>query len=168
MSEALFQKLTSPKDPEGDSHMSPATESSQGEDSDAMFPAANDAPSTLHTTSNEQATGELSPPNSQDHPDTNGDEAMDLNGGESAWNMPSQSSHTGNGVGGKGESSMGGDTDYVPGQSWDNPKAREDAQRQWNGLLDKNFSLSEWSPPLYFGLEMLIAGRRAVRRPLRR
>lgn len=131
--------------------MSPTTGSSQGEDSEAMFPAANDALSNLlATTSNQQTAGELSPPYSQDQPDANGDEAMDLTGGEPTWDMPSQTTNAGNGLGGVSESYRMGEAQYVPGQSWDNPKAREESQRQWSGLLDKNFSLSgcsyQWEP----------------------
>ena len=145
MAEGLLKKLRLSKDPEGDSHMSPATESSQGEGSDAMFPAANDAPalSNLHApTSNQQAAGELSPPYSQDQPDANGDEAMDVTGGEPAWDMSGQTINAGNGSGGRSEFAKSAEAQHLPGQSWDNPKARDECQKLWNGLLDKKFSLS--------------------------
>ena len=145
MAEGLLKKLKLSKEPEGDSQMSPATESSQGEGSDAMFPASNDAPAlpNLHTpTSNQQAAGELSPPYSQDQPDANSDEAMDLTGGEPAWDMSNQTMNPTHSNGGRSEFAKSAEAQHLPGQSWDNPKARDEYQRQWNGLLDKNFSLS--------------------------
>ena len=127
--------------------MSPATESSQGEGSDAMFPAANDDPATpnIHAPiANQQAAGELSPPYSQDQPENNDDEAMDLTGGEPGWDVSSQNIiAAGNGISGKSEFTTSTGAQHQPGQSWDNPKAREECQRQWNTLLDKNFSLSK-------------------------
>lgn len=139
-------RLKLPKDQEGDSQMSPATDSSQGEGSDAMFPAANDASSNLHpTASNQQAPGELSPPYSQDQPDADGDEAMDLTGDEPGSDVPGQATNGGMNYGGRNESTKAVEAKNMPGQSWDNPKARDDYQRQWNALLDKGFSLSKFN-----------------------
>ena len=143
----LHKKLRMSKDPEGDSHMSPATDSSQGEGSDAMFPAANEAPAppNVHAPiADQQAAGELSPPYSQDQPDANDDEAMDLTGAEPAWDASTQNINTASdGNAGKSEFARSAEAQHQPGASWDNPKAREECQRQWNALLDKNFSLSK-------------------------
>ena len=141
------QDLTSSEDPEGDSQMNESP-SSHGDDSDAMFPAANDAPgaSSLnqHATPYDQQTAELSPPYSQDLPEANGDEAMDITWSElgPVWGA-SQNTTDGNGRKSDFARSAETATAFQPGASWDNPKARDEWKRQWSGILDKKFSLGE-------------------------
>lgn len=152
-------KLTLSKDLEGDKDMSPATESSHGEgESDTMFPAASDtaAMSNTHAKLADQRTadGELSPPYSQDPPDVTEDEAMDLSGGEPAWEMSSNApiyKLDGNSDGATQDFTAKTGEMYKPG-AWDTVKTREEYQRQWNGLLDKNFSLSEEASSKYFAV----------------
>ena len=146
----LEEKLTLSKDPEGDNDMSPTTESSnEEEEADNMFPAANDnttAPNTQATLADQHpASGELSPPLSQDPPDLNEDEAMDLGDGNTAWETTNNIQSykiDGNGDGATQDRTVNTGNSYKPG-GWDTPKAREEYQRHWHGLLDKNFSLSK-------------------------
>lgn len=129
--------------------MSPLTETSQGEESDTMFPAANDAPAVGNLddqTRHMQAVGELSPPYSQDQGDADEDEAMDLTGGEPALDASSQNMHAGSGNVSvtRSEFARSAEAKHEPGASWDNQKARDEYEKHWHGLLDKNFSLSKF------------------------
>ena len=144
----MVSKLILDQDPEGDEDMSNATAPFHGEEeSDSMFPAANDSSTMLNTQNladHPLSAGELSPPYSQDPPPQD-DEIMDTSGGDAIWEPSSAADlvklneNTGNAI--QNSTKRSGDN-YKPG-AWDTPRAREEAYRHWNGLLDKSFSLSE-------------------------
>ena len=152
LAQAMQEDLTLLPDPEGDNDMSPATESPQAEeDADAMFPEANDNALNSQSTLADRraAAGELSPPRSQDAPDTNEDEAMDLTSGEQAWETSGHFALTSNNGNGTREYTFKSGEQWRPG-AWDTVKAREEYHRHWTGLVDKNFSLSEETPSPIF------------------
>ena len=124
-------------DQDGDSQMHASSPSSQEDDSDNMFPTASDAP-TSQQTSRKEIGRDLSPPRSQDCNQTDGDEAMDLSG-----DPKSTSEEIADGDGITRHPMKGGGSSYEPGSRWNNPKAKEEAQRAWSQLLDKKFSLSK-------------------------
>lgn len=107
-----------------------------------MFPAANDPVATpsqfdeILNTANGPVS-DLSPPASQDPPRPNG-----------ALAQESEAMDTGNGEHGKKENlksdfAKSATSTHEPGGSWNNRKAKDEWQRAWNSLEDKNFSLSE-------------------------
>lgn len=123
-------------DPDGDDQMQASSPSTHGDDSDSMFPIGDEslnAPPTLQ----DDITGDLSPPHSQDLPQVDGDEAMDLSGDHiGAMGTDSQ------GRGLQIDPAQGLEQSSAPGASWNNPKAREEFQRAWNSVVDKKFNLS--------------------------
>ena len=132
-------------DPE-DSHM---LESSSGSDDEAMFPSELDGPtSTLHDNIGALGTqpSGLSPPPSQDLPD-----AMDTAEGSHEMNGADQlmdaaqgiDQSNGNGWEPKSDFAKSAEMTHEPGSCWNNKKAREEWQKAWNQIEDKNFSLSE-------------------------
>ena len=134
-----------PLDPE-DSHM---LESSSGSDDEAMFPSELDAPSSnLHDNLGSLVTqpSGLSPPPSQDLP-----EAMDTAEGSHEMNGADQlmdaaqgiDQSNGNGWEPKSDFAKSAEMTHEPGSCWNNKKAREEWQKAWNQIEDKNFSLSE-------------------------
>lgn len=52
---------------------------------------------------------------------------------------------TGNGWEPKSEFAKSAEMVHEPGSCWNNKKAREEWQKAWNQIEDKNFSLSEYS-----------------------
>lgn len=135
--------------------------SSDGDESEPLFPSAND-PTNAHN--QPQATTfipELSPPTSQDHPDENGwsglqDDDMDItenygspadgklpkhvNPGDLSLNVaPSQPPA-------KEDYETREDAENEPGYAWKNPKAKEEYSRAMEQVVDKDFSLRTICP----------------------
>ena len=133
-------------DPE-DSHM---LESSSSSDDEAMFPSELEPPGLTahdHLAPLETHPSGLSPPQSQEIPeamdtatapghDTNGaDQLMDAAQGMDQSN--------GNGWEPKSDFAKSAEMTHEPGSCWNNKKARDEWQKAWNQIEDKNFSLSE-------------------------
>ena len=134
-------------DPE-DSQM---LESSSESDDEAMFPSELDAPiSTLHDNLGPleiQPPG-LSPPQSQDLHDTmdTAEGTHEMNGVDQLMDAAQGTDQSnGNGWEPKSEFAKSAEMAHEPGSCWNNKKAREEWQKAWNQVEDKNFSLSECS-----------------------
>lgn len=134
-------KLTVPADVDGDSQMR-SSSSSDADDTETMFPEANDPPTPQNNPMLVPfQASELSPPTVQDPPDQNGvgvpsEDLMDL--GE----VQDLSSRNGmdedvmaRGVGLKEEDMR------QPGWTWNNKKARDEYARAMEQVVDKNFNL---------------------------
>lgn len=131
-------------DNDGDSQMH--LSSPESEDTDAMFPTANDPPAppgapTTQTLYAEQRAvydrAELSPPHSQDRFQANGDDTMDLTDGFEA--TAGRSARVQDET---AQYAISTEDSQRPGASWDNPKAKEEYARAYNQVQDKKFSLS--------------------------
>lgn len=119
---------------------SQASSSESQDESDALFPAANDPPVNVNTIYG--GNPELSPPHSRETSPKAAAEAMDTAGGNTA-----------NDVDGPIDSNPMAEpnSDFAksaegipePGACWNNPKARDEYQRQLNLLQDRNFSLGK-------------------------
>ena len=122
------------QDADGDSQMGDRTSPSTASE-DAMFPATNDEPGSSKAINQPILGGDLSsPPPSQEPagPEDAFVETMESIDEEA----PQSSSRLGN----------QSDAPYIPGSGWDNRKARDDYQRAWQSMEDKNFSLSSYTP----------------------
>jgi len=116
--------------------------SSEADDSDVMFPTANDPPTATSQLSEilipaDDPALDLSPPASQDPPPPDFDTAQD---GE-AMDTSDAEHVVKNGV--RSNLSRRAADAYEPGAKWNNKKARDEWQRAWTNLEDKNFSLSK-------------------------
>ena len=135
-------------DPE-DSQM---LESSSSSDEEAMFPSELEPPGSTahdHLVPLAPHPSGQSPPQSQELPDamdtaiplghdTNGaDQLMDAAQGMDQSN--------GNGWEPKSDFAKSAELAHEPGSCWNNKKARDEWQKVWSQIEDKNFSLSEWS-----------------------
>ena len=136
-----------------------ASSSEDDDDSDTMFPTANEpAPSHLNPTLSHIIA---SPPASQDPPDLVGgtnsqDDAMDFaesanaSTGGSVWDQQPKSSGVAGSAGGseRGPVKLGkGETEKEPGYAWNNKKARDEYARSMEQVVDKGFNLSESREP---------------------
>ena len=128
-------------------------DTSSESDDEPMFPSEHVAPSsTLHdnnlTPLETQPSG-LSPPPSQDHlidaMDTAEVQPTKMNGFEQLLDASVQSvdQNNGNGWEPRSEFAKSAEMAVEPGSCWNNKKAREECQKAWNQIEDKNFSLSE-------------------------
>ena len=124
---------------DGDSQM---RSSSSSDDSDAMFPAANEPPTTqTNSVFTQLRQADLSPPSSQDPPDLAGaasvEDAMDITEGVdlAGGNDRGQAALTGEPMEHERE------LEKEPGYAWKNVKAREEYQRAMDSVVDKHFSL---------------------------
>ena len=125
-------------DPDGDAQM--RSSSSSDNESEAMFPSANDPPASQNDTTLAQSRqAGLSPPSSQDPPHLNGTsmdmmeviESEDLPSGE-ASNVQSAATRA---------HDEGQEAEKEPGYAWSNPRAREEFARAMDSMLDKDFSI---------------------------
>lgn len=96
--------------------------------------------------------GELSPPRSNAHPQsqsqTNGflsaplvGDSNDISEDDEAIDMKGESSR---GVGNK----VGVEEKNKPGAGWKNKKAQEDMQRSWDYIVDRDFDIRQFGDPL--------------------
>ena len=136
--------------------------SSEDDDSDAMFPAANEpAPTGLNPTISNLLA---SPPPSQDPADaiSIGDDVMDFteNANANIGGNGSDQTMRSAGVAGSAEGSQKSlnktgnsvkeeDVEKQPGYAWKNKKARDEYQRALEQVVDRNFNLSEWCKSLH-------------------
>lgn len=143
-------------DPDGDSQMHSSPASSDEDDTEAMFPSANEPPSftsyPIHThpafddNPAFDLSSELSPPNSQDpQQDAGWDQSgnvMDLTGSQDGPVENGNSAHA------SGEGNLkrafvtSAEEIHKPGAAWDNKRARDEYGRAWQTVEDKEFSLS--------------------------
>ncbi|KAI4134562.1 MAG: hypothetical protein LQ347_001407 [Umbilicaria vellea] len=140
-------KLTVPADVDGDSQMRTSS-SSDADDTEAMFPTANDPPTPQNNPMLMPfQASELSPPTSQDPPDQNGvglppEDLMDLSEVHNLSNRNGMDEDVlARGVGLKEEDIS------QPGWAWNNKKARDDYSRAMEQVVDKSFSLREFGDP---------------------
>ncbi|KAA6410840.1 MAG: hypothetical protein FRX48_05150 [Lasallia pustulata] len=134
-------------DADGDSQMR-SSSSSDADDTEIMFPTANDPPTPQ---SNPRLvpfpTSELSPPTSQDPPDQNGgglppEDLMDLSGGQDLLNRIGMDEDlVARGAGLKDEDMR------QAGWAWNNKKARDEYARAMEQVVDKGFNLREFGDP---------------------
>lgn len=136
-------------DPE-DSHMLGSESSS---DDEAMFPSELEPPgSTFHgnlAPLEAQPSG-LSPPQSQElhDPMDTAEASHDMNGADQLMDAAQGvGQSTGNGWEPKSEFAKSAEMVHEPGSCWNNKKAREEWQKAWNQIEDKNFSLKEFGDP---------------------
>ena len=123
--------------------------SSSDDDDEAMFPSELDPPgSNLDNdlpSLQAQPPG-LSPPQSQDLHDAmdTGEASHDVNGVDQLTEAAHEIDQSnGNGWEPKSEFAKSAEMAHEPGSCWNNKKAREEWQKAWNQIEDKNFSLSE-------------------------
>lgn len=130
--------------------------SSEEDDSDTMFPTANEpAPARPNPTLSDLL---VSPSPSQDPTDAinRGDDVMDFTGNANASigeNGSDQTTRLAGAAGGAGvnqkplskagNSVNGEEAEKQPGYSWKNKKARDEYQRALEQVVDRNFNLSE-------------------------
>ena len=128
-------------------------DTSSESDDEAMFPSEHVAPSsTLHENNPPphatQPSGRAPPP-SQDHlidaMDTAEVQPTKTNGFEQLLDASVQSvdQNNANGWEPRSEFAKSAEMAVEPGSCWNNKKAREECQKAWNQIEDKNFSLSE-------------------------
>ena len=130
-------------------------DTSSESDDEAMFPSENVAPgSTLHNnnlTPLETQPSGLSPPPSQDHlidaMDTAEVQPTKMNGVVQLLEARTYGIDQSNGNGWEPRSEFAKSAEMAadPGSCWNNKKAKEEYQKAWNQIEDKNFSLSESS-----------------------
>ena len=128
-------------------------DTSSESDDEAMFPSEHVAPSSTLLDNNltplETQPSGLSPPPSQDHlvdaMDTADVQPVKMNGFEQLLDasVPSVDQNNGNGWEPRSEFAKSAEMAVEPGSCWNNKKAREECQKAWNQIEDKNFSLSE-------------------------
>lgn len=123
-------------------------ESSSESDDEAMFPTDLDPPSL--TINESVPTFELeppglSPPQSQELFDSMDTEGSDKMNGADQLMDAAQGLDQSNGTGWepRSEFAKSAEMTHEPGSCWNNKKAREEYQKAWNQIEDKNFSLSE-------------------------
>ena len=120
------------QDADGDSQME--VPSSPSTDSDnAMFPSANEELIPGHSQASQTFAGDFSsPPASQGQAqqNANSEEATEPAGEDGASKTDGYT---------RNEEDV-----FVAGSSWNNKKARDEWQRAWTMLEDKNFSLSQY------------------------
>ena len=127
-------------------------ESSSSSDDEAMFPSEFEPPgSASHGNAapfDGPASG-LSPPQSQEQHDVmdTAEATHDTNGADQLLDA-AQSTNQSNGDTWEPKSEFAKSAEMVhqPGSCWNNKKAKEEWQKAWNQIEDKNFSLSEYSP----------------------
>lgn len=133
--------------------------SSDEDESDALFPTANDPTITLNQPPATTFTSELSPPTSQDPPDQNGyegyhDDNMDLEPPQALRDTEAQEQgHQSDffGVGPSGSNiaqhaqaddyGRSGEEQQEPGYAWNSKKARDEYQKAMESVVDRNFNL---------------------------
>ena len=130
-------------------------DTSSESDDEAMFPSEHVAPnSTQHENKHtplETQPSRLSPPPTQDHlidaMDTAEVQPAKMNGFEQLLDPSAQNVDPNNGIGWEPRSEFAKSAEMAvePGSCWNNKKAREECQKAWNQIEDKNFSLSEYS-----------------------
>lgn len=129
-----------------DNHM---VESASSDDDEVMFPSENEPPgSNLHDNHapvEDQPSG-LSPPQSQEIPDVmdTAEASHGMNGADqlmAAAQGTEQS--TGNCWEPKSDFAKSAEMAHEPGSCWNNKRARDEYQKAWNQIEDKNFSLGE-------------------------
>lgn len=122
---------------------------SSSSDDEAMFPSELDPPgSTSHNNlgSLEAQSSVLSPPQSQELHDV-----MDTAEGSHVMNGADQIIDAAQGIDQSNGNSYEPRSDFTksaemvqePGSSWNNKKSKEEWQKAWNQIEDKNFTLSE-------------------------
>ena len=124
--------------------------SSSSSEDEAMFPSELETPpaSTLQDTIaplGMQSSG-LSPPQSQEPHDAmdTAEANHDANGADQLTDaVQGTDQSNGNGWEPKSDFAKSAEMTHEPGSSWNNKKAREEWQKAWNQIEDKNFSLSE-------------------------
>lgn len=124
--------------------------SSSSSEDEAMFPSELETPpaSTLQDTLAplEMQSSGLSPPQSQEQ-----HEAMDTaeanhdgNGADQLTDAArGKDQSNGNGWEPKSDFAKSAEINHEPGSCWNNKKAKEEWQKAWSQIEDKNFSLSE-------------------------
>lgn len=150
-----LQSLIKPTEPVGDSHM---RTSSEEDESETLFPSANDPPQGEDMASSTIFPTELSPPTSQDPPDPTEwegfqDENLDLiphdapsmarskDGEERSgaiYGLNGNSSHTI-----LTEDYEPGGVENEPGYAWRNAKATEEYTKAMEQVTDRSFNLSK-------------------------
>lgn len=143
--------------------------SSDEEESDPLFPTANESTNTLNLPPPTAFASELSPPTSQDPPDQNGiedfhDDSMDLEPNRTprgtglkeveghpsgAYEISSVEQY-----GLADEHGRGGEEEQEPGYAWNNKKARDEYHKAMEFVVDKNFSLRKI--PTAIGISMMV------------
>lgn len=124
---------------------------SSSSDDEAMFPSELDPPgSTTHDNLAplEIEPSGLSPPQSQElhDPMDTAEASRDTNGADQLMDAAQgieQSNGNGNGWEPKSEFAKSAELGHEPGSCWNNKKAKDEWQKAWNQIEDKNFSLSE-------------------------
>ena len=122
-------------------HSSPSSE----DETETMFPTANDPPTPTTKARLIQAfNSELSPPSSQDPPTShNGapaeDDMMDYTPGQQNGNAAAVREQTV-----MREPSRKMEMGDKPGAAWNNPRAQEEYARAMENVVDQKFNLSEW------------------------
>lgn len=147
--------LIKPIEPSGDSHM---RTSSDEDESETLFPSANDPPLGEEMTSSTIFPTELSPPTSQDPPDpTEWEGFQDENLDQVPPDAPRMArSKDGEGRSGtiyglNGNSSHPllnedceqSEAEHEPGHAWRNAKAMEEYHKSMEQVTDRSFSLSK-------------------------
>lgn len=119
-----------------------SSSSSDADDTETMFPTANDPPTPQNNPMLVPfQTSELSPPTSQDPPDQNGvslpsEDPMDLSGGQDSLNRNGiDEDVVARGVG------LTEEEIRQPGWVWNNKKARDEYARAMDQVVDKSFNL---------------------------
>lgn len=130
--------------------------SSDEEESDPLFPTANDSTNTLHLPPTTAFASELSPPTSQDPPDQNGiqdihNDTMDLEPNRTPRDARAKEvegypsgvheSNSAEQYGPADEHGRSGEEEQEPGYAWNNKKARDEYHKAMEFVVDKNFSL---------------------------
>ncbi|MCJ1401889.1 hypothetical protein MMC11_005106 [Xylographa trunciseda] len=136
--------MSNEEDRDGDSEM---LSSDSENESDSMFPSANDPPTPQNLSANALAqlrSSQLSPPNSQDPFNTSGNMPQ-----EDLMDMSEQQAGElfSTGLGNakailSNEEQM--DLEKEPGWAWKNNKAIDEYERAMDHVLDKNFNLREF------------------------
>lgn len=115
--------------------------SSDGGESDAMFPSEMDPPGAEpldNLTPINQHQSDLSPPQSQDF-----HEIMDTGTNQDIVPESGSAQSMDNGWEPKSEFAKSAELAHEPGAAWNSRKARDEWQRATNQIEDKSFSLSE-------------------------
>lgn len=126
-------------------------ESSSSSDDEAMFPSEFEPPGSVtheNTAPFDGPASGLSPPQSQEQHDVmDTAEASHATNGAHQLMDAAWSTDQSNGIAWepKSEFAKSAEMVHVPGSCWNNKKAREEWQKAWNQIEDKNFSLSEYA-----------------------
>ncbi|MCJ1364097.1 hypothetical protein MMC16_003206 [Acarospora aff. strigata] len=134
-------------DADGDSQMH-SSQSSVEDETETMFPTANDPPTPITNPHLDQAfASELSPPTSQDPPDPHNGrptehDMMDYTSGLQNGNSRERGEQSST-----REAARRADMAHEPGAAWNNPRAQEEYARAMENVVDKNFSLREFGDP---------------------